>query len=36
MRVLIILGLRIVSSMFYLSLFRVASKEAKYYGISSE
>ncbi len=32
MKVVIILGIWIVSFLFYLSLFRVASKEDKYYG----
>lgn len=34
MKVVIILGIWIVSIMFYLSLFKVASKEDKYYGRS--
>ena len=36
MKSVIIIGIWIVSFLFYLSLFRVASKEAKYYGINSE
>lgn len=36
MKILIILGTWIVSFLFYLSLFRVASKEDKYYGTSLE
>lgn len=36
MKVIIILGIWIVSFLFYLSLFRVASKEDKYYGTSLE
>ncbi len=36
MKVVIILGIWIVSFLFYLSLFRVASKEDKYYGVGSE
>ena len=36
MKSVIILGIWIVSFLFYLSLFRVASKETKYYGINPE
>ncbi len=36
MKVVIILGIWIVSFLFYLSLFRVASKEDKYYGVILE
>lgn len=36
MRVVSIVGIWIVSFLFYLSLFRVASKEDKYYGASLE
>ena len=36
MRVVIIVGIWIVSFLFYVSLFRVASKEDKYYGTSLE
>ena len=34
MKVVIILGIWIVSFLFYLSLFRVAAKEDKYYEIN--
>lgn len=36
MRVVIIMGIWIISFLFYLSLFRVAAKEYKYYGVGSE
>lgn len=36
MKSVIIIGIWIVSFLFYLSLFRVASKEDKYYGTSLE
>ncbi len=36
MKVVIILGIWMVSFLFYVSLFRVASKEDKYYGTSLE